>query len=146
MKNLRIYTDGAYSSARNQGGIGIVFVQEDDGNDSIIAEISKGYRNTTNNRMEVRAILLALKAIAGHLNRVIIVSDSMYAIGGSHIGSIKNKRNKNIDLFTELDKVVKEKREFINQLEIAWVKGHYEDKYNARADELAVQASQEFIS
>ena len=41
MKNLRIYTDGAYSSARNQGGIGIVFVQEDDGNDSIIAEISK---------------------------------------------------------------------------------------------------------
>ena len=96
--------------------------------------------------MEVRAILLALKAIAGHLNRVIIVSDSMYAIGGSHIGSIKNKRNKNIDLFTELDKVVKEKREFINQLEIAWVKGHYEDKYNARADELAVQASQEFIS
>lgn len=146
MKNLRIYTDGAYSSARNQGGIGIVFVQEDDGNDSIIAEISKGYRNTTNNRMEVRAILLALKAISGHLNRVIIVSDSMYAIGGSHIGSIKNKRNKNIDLFTELDKVVKEKREFINQLEIAWVKGHYEDKYNARADELAVQASQEFIS
>ncbi len=146
MKNLRIYTDGAYSSARNQGGIGIVFVQEDDGNDSIVAEISKGYRNTTNNRMEVRAILLALKAISGHLNRVIIISDSMYAIGGSHIGSIKNKRNKNVDLFTELDKIVNEKRKFINQLEIAWVKGHYEDKYNARADELAVQASQEFIS
>lgn len=146
MKNLRIYTDGAYSSARNQGGIGIVFVQEDDGNDSIVAEISKSYRNTTNNRMEVRAILLALKAISGHLNRVIIISDSMYAIGGSHIGSIKNKRNKNVDLFTELDKIVNEKRKFINQLEIAWVKGHYEDKYNARADELAVQASQEFIS
>ena len=146
MKNLRIYTDGAYSSARNQGGIGIVFVQEDDGNDSIVAEISKGYRNTTNNRMEVRAILLALKAISGHLNRVIIISDSMYAIGGSHIGLIKNKRNKNVDLFTELDKIVNEKRKFINQLEIAWVKGHYEDKYNARADELAVQASQEFIS
>ncbi len=146
MKNLRIYTDGAYSSARNQGGIGIVFVQEDDGNDSIVAEISKGYRNTTNNRMEVRAILLALKAISGHLNRVIIISDSTYAIGGSHIGSIKNKRNKNVDLFTELDKIVNEKRKFINQLEIAWVKGHYEDKYNARADELAVQASQEFIS
>lgn len=146
MKNLRIYTDGAYSSARNQGGIGIVFVQEDDRNDSIVAEISKGYRNTTNNRMEVRAILLALKAISGHLNRVIIISDSTYAIGGSHIGSIKNKRNKNVDLFTELDKIVNEKRKFINQLEIAWVKGHYEDKYNARADELAVQASQEFIS
>lgn len=146
MKNLRIYTDGAYSSARNQGGIGIVFVQEDDGNDSIVAEISKGYRNTTNNRMEVRAILLALKAISGHLNRVIIISDSTYAISGSHIGSIKNKRNKNVDLFTELDKIVNEKRKFINQLEIAWVKGHYEDKYNARADELAVQASQEFIS
>lgn len=96
--------------------------------------------------MEVKAIILALRCIVSPIDNVVIISDSMYAIGGSHIGFLKNKRNKNVDLFTELDKVVASKRKLIEDLEIAWVKGHYEDKYNARADELAVRASQEYIS
>lgn len=145
MKKLRIYTDGAYSSARNQGGIGIVFVEEHENGDRIVGEYSHGYKNTTNNRMEVRAILLALKSIVESIEHVVIISDSMYAIGGSHIGSVKNKRNKNVDLFQQLDKVVSEKKSLINKLEIAWVKGHYEDKYNERADALAVEASQTLI-
>lgn len=147
MRKLRIYTDGAFSFDRNQGGVGVVFVkEEDDGIDTVISEFSLAFRNTTNNRMEIKAITLALKCIVEPIDNVIIISDSMYAIGGSHIGFLKNKRNKNIDLFTELDKVVASKRSLIEDLEIAWVKGHYEDKYNARADELAVRASQEYIN
>ena len=146
MRRLRIYTDGAFSFERKQGVVGVVFVKEEDGVDTIVSEFSKAYKNTTNNRMEVKAIILALRCIVSPIDNVVIISDSMYAIGGSHIGFLKNKRNKNVDLFTELDKVVASKRKLIEDLEIAWVKGHYEDKYNARADELAVRASQEYIS
>ena len=146
MRRLRIYTDGAFSFERKQGGVGEVFLKEEDGVDTIVSEFSKAYKNTTNNRMEVKAIILALRCIVSPIDNVVIISDSMYAIGGSHIGFLKNKRNKNVDLFTELDKVVASKRKLIEDLEIAWVKGHYEDKYNARADELAVRASQEYIS
>ena len=146
MRRLRIYTDGAFSFERKQGGVGVVFVKEEDGVDTIVSEFSKAYKNTTNNRMEVKAIILALRCIVSPIDNVVIISDSMYAIGGSHIGFLKNKRNKNVDLFTELDKVVASKHKLIEDLEIAWVKGHYEDKYNARADELAVRASQEYIS
>ena len=145
MDKVRIYTDGAYSSARGQGGIGVVVVEEKDGGDRIVAEFSKGYKNTTNNRMELKAIMLALKAIVASINHVIIISDSMYAIGASRIGEVKNKRNKNIDILEQMDEIVASKRPLINKLEIAWVKGHYEDKYNKRADELAVQASQELL-
>lgn len=146
MNKVRIYTDGAYSSERKQGGIGIVVVEETTDGDIIIAEASKGYKNTTNNRMEVRAISVGLKAVVEYIDHVIIISDSMYAIGGSHIGEIKNRRKKNVDLLEDLDRVVSSKERLIGKLEIAWVRGHYEDKYNKRADELAVAASQEFIN
>ena len=59
----RIYTDGAYSSALNQGGVGVVFVKEVDGKLTKIAEVSKGYKNTTNNRMELKAIIIAFNCI-----------------------------------------------------------------------------------
>lgn len=142
----RIYTDGAYSSALNQGGIGVVFVKEVDGKLTKIAEVSKGYKNTTNNRMELKAIITAFKCITAYIEDVTIISDSMYAIGISRIGSIKYKRNTNLDVLQELDNIVKEKRSFIGNLHIEWVKGHYEDEFNARADKIAVNASQQLMT
>lgn len=146
MEKYRIYTDGAYSSARNQGGIGIVFVKEIDGELIKIGETSKGYKNTTNNRMELKAITLGLKCIQYPIDHLTIISDSMYAIGASHIGHLKYKRNKNLDVLHELDKVFNEKKALLGEVHIEWVKGHFEDEWNARADKLAVEASQEFIS
>ena len=75
-----------------------------------------------------------------------IISDSMYAIGTSRIGSIKYKRNTNLDVLQELDNIVKEKRSLIGNLHIEWVKGHYEDEFNARADKIAVDASQQLMT
>lgn len=147
-KNLnkyRIYTDGAYSSARNQGGIGAVFVKEIDGKLIKIAEVSKGYINTTNNRMELKAIIAAFKCINSYMDDVTIISDSMYAIGASRIGKLQYKRNTNLDVLQELDRIVSEKRSLIGNLHIEWVKGHYEDEFNARADKIAVDASQQLI-
>lgn len=141
--NLRIYTDGAYSSARNQGGIGIVIIDEE--SSKLLHQVSKGYTNTTNNRMELTAILMALRCITGDVDKVTIVSDSMYAIGSSCIGTLKYKRKKNLDLLAKLDEVVKNKRQFIKELDIQWVKGHFEDEFNDIADKLAVNASQELL-
>ena len=94
----RIYTDGAYSSALNQGGIGVVFVKEEDKKLIKVAEVSKGYKNTTNNRMELKAIIAAFKCITSYMEDVTIISDSMYAIGTSRIGELKYKRNTNLDV------------------------------------------------
>ena len=111
-----------------------------------IAEVSKGYKNTTNNRMELKAIIIAFTCITAYIEDVTIISDSMYAIGTSRIGSIKYKRNTNLDVLQELDNIVKEKRSLIGNLHIEWVKGHYEDEFNARADKIAVDASQQLMT
>lgn len=142
----RIYTDGAYSSALNQGGIGVVFVKEEDKKLTKVAEVSKGYKNTTNNRMELKAIIAAFKCITSYMEDVTIISDSMYAIGTSRIGELKYKRNTNLDVLQELDNIVKEKRSLIGNLRIGWVKGHFEDEFNARADKIAVEASQQLMT
>ena len=57
MINYECYTDGAYSSSRNQGGIGIIFLK----NGEKVSEYSKGFKNTTNNRMEISATLAVFK-------------------------------------------------------------------------------------
>ena len=59
MTNLTVYTDGAYSSTRNQGGVGIVFVK----NDKIIYEYSKCIQKTTNNRCELIAVIKACQEL-----------------------------------------------------------------------------------
>lgn len=146
MKKLRIYTDGSYSSARKQGGIGIVFVRElEDGTLEFLSEASKGYKDTTNNKMEVQAILMGINSIVKEIDHILIISDSMYAIGSSHLGELKYKRKKNIELLKKLDEVVARKRSLVKQFSIEWVKGHYEDVWNERADKLAVEASQQLI-
>lgn len=98
MHKYTIFTDGAYSPARNQGGIGFVIVE--DGKE--VFSYSKMYVNSTNQRMELMAVIVALESIKTS-SEVIIVTDSMYIVGTL----TKNwKRKANTDLWARLDKAI----------------------------------------
>ena len=134
--NLKFYTDGAYSSVRNAGGIGIVCLQDDE----VILKYSKKYTNTTNNRMEMKAVILSLKSIQQKVDSITIVSDSQYVIGCATKGW---KRKKNVDLWEEYDKAFEYASQFCSDIKFEWVHGHTGDRYNEMVDALAVKASQE---
>ena len=139
MTNLEIFTDGAYSPLRDQGGIGIVFTK----NGEKIYEYSKMYKSTTNNRCELLAVIKSLASISRSLDKVIIYSDSQYVIGTI----TKNwKRNKNKDLWETFDKYYKTSQKYCSNISFEWVKGHKDNKWNNLADKLAVEASQEYES
>lgn len=131
MSTYRVYTDGAYSSARNQGGIGFVILKDD----KEVARYSKMYKNSTNQRMEQMAAIVALESISTP-SEVTIISDSQYVV----CTYTKNwKRKANLDLWERFDKAV----EFHTKVEFLWVKGHDKDEYNNIADKLASNASKE---
>lgn len=132
--SLIIYTDGAYSSSRNQGGWAFVVLKDG-------VKVSSGYDtvfNTTNNRMEILSAIEAIKHMKEqNISEFTIYSDSMYLIGTM---SLNWKRKKNVDLWLIMD-------ELITGLSITWlhVKGHEGDKYNEMCDMLAVHASKLLI-
>ena len=127
---LDIYTDGAYSNKRKQGGWSYIILY----NDKIIHKDFKGVKNTTNNRMEISAVLKALKYIRRfNYTSVTVYSDSMYVIGTLTMGWSKNK---NIDLWTFFDYLD------LNGIEFVHVKGHSNNIYNDLCDTLAVIGSQ----
>lgn len=130
------YTDGAYSSSRDQGGIGVVILKYN----KPILKYSKMYKNTTNNRMELGAIIVALKAIKKPIDSVIIYTDSMYCIGCASLGW---KRKKNQPLWKIFDEEFKRVSELCPKIEFRHVKGHEGNYYNEMCDKLAVKASQE---
>lgn len=126
---IEIYTDGAYSSARKQGGLAVIFLKDN----KQIAQFSKAYKNTTNNRMELLAVIIGLESIHSN-DDIIVYSDSMYVIGTA---TMKWQRKKNADLWNRFDKIYNpEKHKFIH------IKGHADNYYNNKCDELAVMESQ----
>lgn len=128
---VKVFTDGAYSSLRKQGGWAFVFIKDGE-------KISSGFGTvyqSTNNRLEIMASLKAiLKAKEDNIASFTLCSDSMYVIGTM---SLNWKRKKNVDLWSKMDKAVE-------GLNIVWehVKGHAGDKYNELCDTLAKHASQ----
>ena len=127
---VTIYTDGAFSSNRNQGGWAFIVIEDNE----IITSDWDGVKNTTNNRMEMQSVLEALYWLKEEkIKEATIVSDSMYVIGTMRDNW---KRNANLDLWYKLD-------EAVEGLKITWVhvKGHSGNKYNERCDVLAVQGS-----
>lgn len=131
MSTYRVYTDGAYSSARNQGGIGFVILKDD----KEVARYSKMYKNSTNQRMEQMAAIVALESISTP-SEVTIISDSQYVV----CTYTKNwKRKANLDLWKRFDAAIA----FHTKVEFLWVKGHDKDEYNNIADKLASNASRE---
>jgi ribonuclease HI len=138
MTHYECYTDGAYSSARNQGGIGVVFLR----NGEKVYEYSKGFKDTTNNRMEIFAALAVLKAIKKPVDAITIYTDSMYVIGCATLGW---KRKKNIVLWEAFDREFNRLSKLCPNITFQHVKGHADDKWNNYVDQLAVAASKELL-
>lgn len=138
MKNIDIYTDGACSGNPGKGGWGAVLVY---GNKE--KELSGGNPNTTNNRMELTAVIEALKALKEPCE-VKLTTDSKYVCDAVNqrwvYGWKKNGWKKsdkkpalNVDLWQELLPLLE-----IHNVQFIWVKGHNGHKYNERCDTLAV--------
>lgn len=131
---MNIYTDGACHSSTKIGGIGVVFTK----NNQIIYKFNKQFTNTTNNRMEILAIIYALHAISKPIDIINIYSDSQYALGCI----TKNwSRKKNTDLWQLFNKVYSKAKTLCSNIQFNWVKGHDINEFNNVADELAVEAS-----
>lgn len=130
MKRLIIYTDGACSNNqefdKSIGGWAFILKYQDK-----IKKKSGRVEKTTNNRMEILAVIEALKSIKKYDVETIIHSDSSYVINTI----TKNwKRNKNNDLWDELDLLLKK----FSNLKFVKVKGHADDELNNLVDEMAV--------
>ena len=120
-----IHTDGASKGNPGQGGWGAVI--EQDGNQTII---SGGEPHTTNNRMEMTAVIKGLEAIDPHAP-VLISSDSTYVINTMTKGW---KRKANHDLWEQLDRLVKGR-----DVSWRWVRGHSGERGNELADSAATK-------
>lgn len=140
-KTLVVYTDGAYSSSRDQGGVGIVILNEG----KKVLEYSNMYKRTTNNQMELGAVIIALRIIKEPCESILIYTDSQYVIGCAILGW---KRKKNVKLWLEYDRQIQRVSELCSNIKFSHVKGHQfgkgltEDaKWNNYVDKLAVSAS-----
>ena len=136
MKEVTIYTDGACSGNPGPGGWGAVLCYKG-------TELSGGEAMTTNNRMELTAAVSALKALKEPC-RVYLYSDSKYLVDSLMKGWViawekrgwvkaDKKPALNADLWQELLRLDK-----VHEITYHWVKGHADDDYNNRCDELAV--------
>ncbi len=144
---VSIYTDGAArGNPDGPGGYGTVLEYIDPKGELHTKEISQGYKKTTNNRMELMAVIAGLEA----LNRsceVELYSDSKYVVDAFNLGWIenwvkkgwkrgKNEPVKNVDLWKRL-LLAKER----HQVKFIWVKGHGGHRQNERCDTLATTAA-----
>lgn len=140
LKNINIYTDGACSGNPGPGGYGVVLIYND-----TRKELSGGYINTTNNRMEIMAVIKGLEALKTACN-VTVYSDSKYVVDAIEKGWVynwksngwmRNKKEKalNVDLWKRLLSLME-----LHKVTFKWVKGHADNVENQRCDQLAVQA------
>lgn len=138
MKSINIYTDGACSGNPGPGGWGAVLVYN-----GIEKQLSGGEKNTTNNRMELTAVIEALKALKESCN-VTLTTDSKYVCDAinkewvfawqrNNWRKADKKPALNVDLWEQLLELLK-----IHNVEFVWVKGHNGHKYNEICDRLAV--------
>ncbi|MGV8878706.1 MAG: ribonuclease HI [Sphingobacteriaceae bacterium] len=136
---IEIYTDGASSGNPGPGGFGTILRSG-----SHYKEIAEGYRKTTNNRMELLAVIRGLEAIKKPNQQVTIFSDSKYVIDSVEkkwvFGWVKKafKDKKNKDLWLRFLTLYP-----LHQIRFVWIKGHNNHPENERCDELAVQAGKQ---
>ena len=135
---IKIYTDGSSSGNPGPGGFGVLMMWNNHRK-----EISKGFRLTTNNRMELLAVITGLEAITKKELPVIIYSDSQYVVKAIEEGWLNNwiktgfkggKKNK--DLWTRYYQLSRSMK-----IKMKWVKGHADNPFNNRCDELATAAA-----
>lgn len=136
--HITIYTDGAARGNPGKGGYGVVLIF---GNKR--KELSAGYRLTTNNRMELLAVIKALQALKRTDLPVVIYSDSQYVVKAVQEGWLKNwiqtnfkGGKKNRDLWMTFHQLATR-----FNIKFIWVKGHASNPFNNRCDELATAAA-----
>ncbi|KJS03833.1 MAG: hypothetical protein VR68_00515 [Peptococcaceae bacterium BRH_c4a] len=140
MPKVEIYTDGACSGNPGPGGYGAILRYG-----GRTKEISGGYRHTTNNRMELTAVIQSLQTLKKPC-RVTLYSDSKYIVDAMNLGWVNKWMRagwvkadkapvKNVDLWKKLVELLK-----IHTVTWVWVKGHSDNELNSRCDELAVSA------
>lgn len=136
MADIIIYTDGAASGNPGPGGLGVVLkagVHR--------KELSFGFRRTTNNRMELLAVILGLEALRFPKMNVTVYSDSRYVVDAVEKGWVFGwekkgfKDKKNPDLWRRFLLIYRQ-----HNVKFVWVKGHADVPENERCDQLAVQA------
>ena len=136
---VNIYTDGACSGNPGKGGFGVIL--EYKGHEK---EISAGYLQTTNNRMELLAVIVGLEALKQEGLEVTIYSDSKYVVDAVEKGWVWNwaktgfKDKKNSDLWRRFIPVFKRQK-----AKFKWIRGHAGHPENERCDRLAVAAYQQ---
>jgi ribonuclease HI len=134
---IELYTDGAASGNPGPGGYGVILRSG-----SHYKELSGGFRLTTNNRMELLAVIVGLNALKNPGQEITIFSDSKYVIDSVEkkwvFGWVKTgfKGKKNKDLWMRFLNVYK-----LHHVKFVWIKGHNNHPENERCDELAVAAS-----
>ena len=144
LTRVQIYTDGACSGNPGPGGWGAILKSG-----GHVKELSGGEASTTNNRMELSAVIAALEALKRPC-AVTLTSDSKYVIDAIQKGWAKswrakgwmrnkNEKAKNPDLWERLLQLLE-----IHQVEFIWVKGHAGHPENERCNELAVMESKKF--
>ena len=133
-----MYTDGASRGNPGRGGYGTILMWK--GNTK---ELSGGFKKTTNNRMELMAVIAGLEALKKEGVRLKVYSDSQYVVNTVEKGWLKNwittdfkggKKNK--DLWLRYAELAGK-----HQVQFYWVKGHASNPHNNRCDELATEAA-----
>ena len=130
MYDIKLYTDGACSGNPGPGGWAAIIINGD-----YIHKISGSDKSTTNNRMEIIAVIEGLKMVS-EASKVEVITDSAYVVNTMTKGW---KRNKNQDLWGELDTLVSKR-----DVKFTWVKGHASNQYNNECDKMAVSEYQKY--
>ena len=136
--SITIYTDGSAKGNPGNGGYGIVLISG-----SHRKELSQGFCLTTNNRMELLAVIVALENIKKEGGEIIIYSDSKYVVDAVEkkwvFGWEKKNfaKKKNPDLWIRFLKIYRK-----HKVSFIWIKGHADNKENERCDVLAVEAAE----
>lgn len=135
---LTMYTDGAARGNPGRGGYGTILMWKGKGK-----ELSGGYRLTTNNRMELMSVIAGLEALTRKGLNIKIYSDSQYVVKAVKEGWLENwirtdfkGGKKNSDLWKRYYQLAKD-----HHIQFHWVKGHADNPYNNRCDELATAAA-----
>lgn len=137
-ESIQIYTDGAARGNPGPGGYGALLISG-----KHRKELSQGYRKTTNNRMELMAVIAALDSLKKDGMNITIYTDSQYVARAIQEGWLKNwiatqfkggKKNK--DLWMQFNELAQK-----HNIKFVWVKGHADNPFNNRCDELATAAA-----
>ena len=138
-KSVYLYTDGSSLGNPGPGGYGIILEWV---GMSYVKEFSEGFARTTNNRMELLAVIIGLELLKESGMEVVVYSDSKYVVDavekkwvfGWEQKDFKNKKNS--DLWRRFLKVHKK-----HKVHFQWIKGHNQHPQNERCDQLAVHAA-----